>query len=1292
MATTSAYNTPRVLGQVYNTVSYRPQEQAAAEWYTCTDIITTPKAPSVIDGTVTVIGTAANPKITFDASTGIIRFSDAAFNGHLTCSITVTTSSIPDGPAGNTFTYTVSVFTIGIGLPYFTGDHVLNYRVGDYVNFTLKPAARTHKEPSAIQFDVSGDMVPTGQHNTWTLENSEESGIVAHKYNNDDPSDDGIQTIKFYGYARQPGLYRFTLTGVATVGGNDPGTTILGGEADSESFLVNIRPYGPQPGQLYAVVTDPGMVKNRGPVYRFAAMDSPDKDTDDALAYILTHAAPDDLNFTFHSNKWDGKQPVQPGDPAVNTSEHRPGYWTLELVNNANTGASPIHYYFTLSCANDIWYLYHANSHQQSTWVVIASAPTQYPNTILYPPYFLAAASGNRYCANFYAKGAQNYHVEGYGTFSYTGDFSNHRIYAQEPVLTNWPNPNPVHVASTAHNYILHCLSSDESSPNSRWILLPSANASQSSAIAVLPGSVIQPNKAVAILYAVPRKNQNHGGEVSKDVVFSVACSEDGNFTFAASMSDYAHVSQLPGFGNNAGTGEDTNNGVGKFVWAVENTGSDDGTPTAGYMWTSYYSLLRFINFNTAKLYLSVGGQSSIKTEVVDSSVTSSCMGGESFPTTPGSYYVLSGGVPKLYTNMSRSSSSENTKVEVTRDYSWDCSNVSGAFNAWTGNLGYFKLAGWSPGLPAGTLSASYKETTNRSEIKEELGLALLDNREVKIMNTSESEVTTRRVKLSDLYNWIPGAGIGSGAIHTLSDTVTYTCDYVSGGGCRGRSCREVVELTDPVYRENTCLPNYDANTTLYYWFENGGAAPDIIDTTYHGVGGGGVAGGTVSYNGCYVSAEITCLINGSNVSNESTSGSVVVQGYWEDMSEEAAENYERWRMRVTLFVALKHEDGDLITPQTTRTYEECTDLSENPFQNRYTANIDACSLCVSWDPQYTSPPDPTCSALGTTGSATVKKTVTINNAEYSVKVTGGSVDRKISGSTVVSGIVATPNSGGCYDYKTLVGWVAEGTTKTYQATADIQYAAGMNKTDDVNGAWFSANVEVSDGPPVSGGLWRALYLTAAGCGHTNVAGGGNYQQVLNYTTRTVTTAQSLVYSGGSYTIVSSGGDTSITDSTVTPVAVAASIGCGYACRGGLLQITGALDSGAKTLTGTKSCTDVVYAGEASLIEGDADPIALDFAEGAAHSATSAFNNGGIRADHSTESIAVGDLNGTPITGPNVVNEVKNAVAAVEQPSAIEGGWSGGVAYGSTLIYARHEETTTNKHRNTYKIGLELHS
>lgn len=679
--TVTAYNTPRVLGTVFNTVSYDPVRyggRRSNEWYACTDYVTMPVGIGLRIGDYTLSGAAVSGDMRFDISSGAkVEFKTPGqftkrFNNWLTCKVSVTTTDISDGVLtipGRTFTYNFNVFSIGRGLPFFSGDHVFFYRVGDYVSLGLSPEAYTHKPPTRIDLNFGGDLEDTGQNGVWNLTKhwndtvTKYSGLtVAHRHTAADAQDDDIQFAQIYGYAKTPGIYSVSLHARSEqMWADRVGITIPGG-TDVETFLIIILPYGPQPGELYAVL--PHITTSATePAYRFAAISAYDQNSaiSDNFAGVLAKAArPSDFNYTFNANFWD------PDDSAVDTTGYQPGYWFLDAIESQES--HPVKVVLVRNSDGKWLSYYKVYGMDHWKWAGIADP---LPAGVNYPPFYVPAASGGTVDKlSLFAKGDQRYFVDNHGVFSTVGtDAQGAAVFAQEPVYLNWPNPGATVNPVTTHNAVLKLVSGgcngpiaggsaiatyssgavnvaetvywdvntsqfppftnqqlpvylsafaatairgsedcfvsltvtgenslsssvvssgaadlflgrdySESENPYKWSI--SAAVSRGSWLlfsggavsgALLPDSQVHQTSPVAMLYAPPRPMQDHGGLLSRDIVFR-ATPDDFTFSTAPSdvrdnapvisISNFEHVSQLWRYGNYAG-GEKNSDSLG---------------------------------------------------------------------------------------------------------------------------------------------------------------------------------------------------------------------------------------------------------------------------------------------------------------------------------------------------------------------------------------------------------------------------------------------------------------------------------------------------------------------------------------------------------------------------------------------------------------------------------------------------------------------------------------------------------------------------------------------------------
>ena len=543
----TAYNTPRLLGNIYNVITNASGGNIPA-------LVNSPSITGNGDPIYQGAGSGAYGEISsgdsgnrlyYDATQGLASAvtlgppgkSPQTFNGGFVTNLTITTPDTEELP-GHTFNYAISVFGAGVGLPYVPGSHIIVFHVGDYAQYTITPDVQTNKGLGELVFDLDGDATDAGN-DTWSLG---DSGITLHKEKEQLPSGRDRQSLNIYGYIRKTGFYRITLNMSASeIDAPDPDKYYVKGEHEAEAFLICILPFGPQVGDLYVVPQHMRSVI-RDPIYVLTAATTanPGASVFDVVnfltwAIVNDNPAGSQLVATYHDAVWAGAQ-VDTEYPPEQTYTHDRGYWTLDITGDPPSSGWPAHLKLLISKDRDAWrvYLHWDKTGGTMPWAIAAIAPLRFFGSAVpseeYPPFYFTEVSGE-WGITLCFKGNQMYSLVGTGyagIYSYAGTVNRLSVYAQEPICNDYPQTRDI---ENNNNYLLYRVKRN-------WIVAASYDDTPT-AEGVRPVTAYPP----AVLYATPKPIQNHGGVSSYDTVLAAndksELSDYGGELVVSAYSDY---------------------------------------------------------------------------------------------------------------------------------------------------------------------------------------------------------------------------------------------------------------------------------------------------------------------------------------------------------------------------------------------------------------------------------------------------------------------------------------------------------------------------------------------------------------------------------------------------------------------------------------------------------------------------------------------------------------------------------------------------------------------------------
>lgn len=1322
-----AYNTPQLLGNIYNVVANMAGNTEGAEFVTPPMVnkptLNVSGTPMLTGWATTTIG--ADGVLKFDPTLGIdtaVSIDTHGVNGGLvTDSFSVMTPNLPQGNTtlpGRAFNYTISVFSIGLGLPYVPGTHVIFFTVGDYASGSVAPQAKTNKGLRELTFDVFGDFT-SGPENVWY---AGDTNVRVFKPPQEEGSDSNIQLLRFSGWVRKPGIFRFTLAMHSAHESDAANNFTIPGGDDAESFILCVLPFGPQVGDLYVV---PGCLKatTAAPRVRIGAIqlvtsDAWSTDFADRWRYVYTHSGVNDLLAEYVDAVWDGAQPYATSAPEQ-THVHTRGYWRVRVDFRDPSSDLPNTIQFVISRDKDLWRIYCASTlTDNEAWRVFAGAPLRFFTAspdIEYPPfYFSAGADG---CANVCLTGNQCYSVPGLGIFSYTGSINKKDYFAQEPSCGGYPNT--ADSFAFTNNYLLFKNQND-------WVI-----ASTPDDIVDTLGDEPQKQLSPALLYATPRPPQNHGGVVSNDIVFGLTSAGDSDSSAGSggttsetvsppvSISNYANVTQLtlPIFANT------------RLTWTVKQPKTKT-LAVAGYPWIKRYSLLRFINY----LNCTVGCSATASYSTVETWTTRTTMsaatGGAEFPTDIAEYVNGGGGV-LVYSKGTAESTETTTSKNETRHAG--LYNTSGAYAsgipAWTGYDGFFKVVGWSPypgssgrlGSSIASSSWRMRSTSNSSNTN----TALIAAGGVQIVYTSALYTTKREVRLDALPNWVEGAGIAAGATTVVTDSKTQVCTYTpytSGtDNCVCKNISTIVELTEPHWVEPSgCTIAPDAVTGyMSWWFEGGGLDPDF--------GSESSDGPSISLDGltwsaytagcvCYLSVSYDKGACGGVVRKVQSvpfaSGGVTLQfsdSYDCDPSPGNLES-QTGIARVTAHFAGDVASGGYWDPkQSAVSHTETTDLDCQWFASRWNAEISGCELVATI---FGNPPAAASKPITVTGDAGTEVTVTSNGSggdTFRALASAAPYTPAVTGPTIAKGFIQLPSSSGgsesdpCGEYAYAVTYVESETVTETSISGTTAGTAGLHADrNDANNSWFSLNAQLWDYTenPNSGG--RLLYATAAGRGHTQVyvPGAPRVQMVVTSSVETTKHTRTLTSGGAGYAIVTTSETTSSGGQYTIDFGIHGAAPCTFYCNGGLMSGGYASMTSAPLLFhGDAKHIYSNYTGFAQLLGGgEAEQVVIDGVSAGYSASSDTFTYvGGRDTDTDSGGISGGYIDDEPISGGAASGgfaRAHAAVADIEEDLEVEGSWvnSGGriITITDVRSYFREDHEIDSGNNTSLTLSLSL--
>jgi len=1309
MANVSAYNTPRVLGNVFNTVSYYGVVgYTPGTPYNPSETISTPKTQTVKAGTLTIAANVHDSKMKLYVVNNAltIELSDVAFNDNLTTTATITTSTAA-GLSGHTFNYSFSVFTIGVGLPYISGDHAYVYRVGEYVRLDVAPNSHEHRRGS-LNFDVFGDVVP-GQNNHFSIQVGDAfSGLTITKQA-DSGNPEERQSLKIRGRAQQPGIFRVTLAMESTAGTTGPSDPVdIPGSRDNESFLLYIRPRGPQPDDLFVIRSN--SVVPADVVYRLSAVGSPAKNlaNNSFVQYIsdaLFNSADnrDVGKFTYHDAVWD-EPPLNEDDAWFSGYTHARGYLSLDLSYTVDTTEAAVH--LVLSHDEDKWRMYMwASNILEVHWVAVAEAPLRASSDKDLIPLYLQAVNltGDQYI-DFYLKGDQRFYVDTYGSFSTAGTVGGVTYYTQEPLYVGWPSILSAPTAGTLGNKLLRYATADD-----QWLLLNTVG--DSTPVPVAATAV----NAVALPYCPPRPNQNHGDVTSTDVVWQVPEYNEALDTYTydpnTSISNYEHVSQL-----DTSVDDSKINGQ-DCTWVLSQC--TRGNKVAGYMWTNYYPLIRFINFATTKLLTSGSGSVAVTYTSSDTQITSSIKGQTGFPDNVAAYENGSGG----YYNLSYEKKEGTVTALVSSSISWKPSN-SNSFFAWTGYVGCFKMAGWSPSIANGAMTVS--EDTQRTA---ETSTGQTTHKLVELLweaTDAKEKLTGDKGQLASTCTGWRQVTCGNGGIPGNRWIPAEFSETWNPLGAKGTSQWVVNEIIT----HNATITGGGGDYTVIYHYPEGDEAyppetfdgtityndgtwsvyPDdfgiVVDCVPYPVNNLDSFKLTLGYDPCgsarYVGSDTGC---GELIVNiDKPRYSCLVPGGEGEPSYEGDYSYD-----INAHVSIQS------TTQEVQSTTRASDLSTNPFPGWVTHTMSGGTLTIAPGAAFPvapgdSPPSSVV-VVAQPGDQTLTGIVqwpaydTINastnlfTASYTYKrelLTSG------GGFLVES---AVTDSGGAL--KGLLIWPQNYTTETILTHQSGQGAATLSPSTAADKRWFAANAVVLDGPPRTASEiytgTRSIYMAPCGHGSAQVGGGGTYilevvadekttttiNYQLNSTTNTPQFPGRLCY----YLTITTDLNIDSTGLTDEEKSFSGDHGLGFDCRCGLIVANNVVSGAGITGVGSSGYDSQYYSAFAELTGGQTGATQTNVADGNASVWVASDTHAGLNGEHGSTGTSGGWYTVNGVTTSNVgIAGVKTAVSSIPTTMQITGGWVAGAASGGAYTYESSYISSSHEYNTKLRVGLLFNS
>lgn len=1306
-----AYNTPRVLGNVYNTVSFNPdqRENPDGTWIPITYTMTDPAGLMLTAGTPALSGAVTGSNLRFDISSGAkVQMRKANVNEIIKTPVTVNTPTVGDLP-GHSFTYAAfTACTIGVGLPFVIGSHTKICFVGDYVSWGIAPDALTFPGGGEIIFDLAGDVTP-GLQNSFGLDMhdsngqiTKSSGLTMRKTTNEE---NGRQSLLVFGYAATPGLYRFTLQMTSRMGeikDRSGGAKEIEGDSDNESFLLLILPKGPQPGDLMVVNACPGVVEDALPELRFrlvAFKNSSGSALNEILNLLLSSTDIDSAAFTYHDAVW--------GD-TTSSHTHARGYWTLDVnipVPQATVSVYDAH--FVLSRDTDKWRMYIKGANPSiPAWKVMATAPLRTTVGTVLTPFCLHKATSSepdvvpsQYRADILAKGDQRHYAtspELSGVFSTCGEDGGETYFSQEPGESTF--------SGDSAGLVLWQKGEDH------WVV---ASTLESSSTDV----EVQSYPGVATIFCPPKYVQNHGGVGSADAIIAISAPVDTSSGGTVNPQPAKPVAAATTISNAEPTSllkSHFYNMSNDFVMGVLQELDDAPERVAGYMWVRYYPLLRMVNFLTALLYVKVGGSCGNKTELTTIGKSESISGERELPTDPSAYYTATnGGI--IIRNYKADYSSSYTSTSSSTKASWS-DNQSSSFTAWTGSDGFFKMVGWRPPFVNGTVSCGLKIS----------GQYYTEHKETAATIVPVEWVFERaHIEYSVSHDVEPPAEYPCVKIEGGDDklTDTDTVDIVNNGTTTEVTHKHTAETVDTTGVDPTaeykftggggsiiydqlidsdvklgCSRYYkfDATTSrlvedstltrcMYLWH---GYTADIVTQTNDK--------GQITLGARYTrgTGPVNIISTGCGAANINK-----VVTY----SEYDSETAETCAAEISINLTLEGEQPTI----TFKTKSTTTTDNINPFDLWFTwscapdGSITINTVPPYWPGNYwRSSGSP---AGGDTSTLTAKfKDNDGNPCDVTVTYT-----RKVktSGSFLASKTI-TYTSGGSTYAGCLLAWPALSrfTTNTFRSGGSGTASLSTWGTDGKQ-RWVAANAVVMDGPRAitSGAALngrypenpRTIYMAPAGHGGFSLSADGYYICHIRNSERKYTKTcylDSTTYPGV-YTLVSSVSypPNSYSVST-TDEHFGGSIGIGFSLCGGLVELPAVSGGHQYTAIGTQHSLTSDYSGVATVSTPSGEERAGTTAVTAGyHYTSSSSNDTGIRGSSYTssggEGTGVVDGETRPIQS---FAAAKSLVGNVTMPT-VQGGWdANGRPIADAVEYYKSERNVSSSADPSMTVGLTI--